>query len=203
MNRGFRLIRAVLALVLVATSPGLLKSQVPASNVSTVPQAKSWSGRLPSLDGRYVLYGVAFEPGVNDSPQLWIQQTFTGTKRLLFNLSRTITAQWAPDSTAFFVNDEFASDGTEAYIYEVPSFNRLKVSQNILAADSSARNYARGHAYFDADGWLGSKRIAVRFHGHTDNSPVTCFEFRYIITRDGTVTKGAEVVGPIGQVPCS
>jgi len=82
-------------------------------------------------------------------------------------------------------------------------FNRLKVSEKILAADPGARRFAYGHAYFDAETWQDSKHIAVRFHGHTDDSPVICFESRYIVTRDGSVTKLAEAFGPLGGVPCS
>jgi len=171
--------------------------------VTVVAQAR-WPGRLPSPDGRYLLYSVPFEQGVNDGPQLWFENLSSKAKQMLFGISRTITAQWAPDSSGFFVNNEFSSDTTAAYIYDARTLERLDVGKAILAAYPDARKFTNGHAYFDIQRWQNAKRVIVVFHGHMDSvSPIVCFESEYNVGRDGSVTRLSDKSGLPGQAPCS
>jgi hypothetical protein len=118
-----------------------------------------------------------------------------------FSISRFITAQWSPDSSAFFLNDEFASDRTDAYLYDVQTLDRLNVGKKIIAAYPNAKKFSRDHAYFEGERWQDAKHVTVRFRGHT-GSPVVCFDSRYIVTRDGSVKKLFETAGPIDRVLC-
>src|SRR4051812_5598873 len=161
-----------------------------------------WSGRLESPDHRYVLYQVPFQEGITNGPQLWLENASSGSKQMLFELSRTITARWTPDSSAFAVNNEYASDGTDAYIYDIPTLSRMNVGEEILAAFPGAKRFAHDHSYFDIQSWQDPKHVLVRFHGHA-GSPVECFDSQYVVARDGKVTKVSEVSGPIGRLPCS
>jgi hypothetical protein len=160
--------------------------------------------RMASPNRRYVLYGVPFKEGFTENPQFWIQDNLSGKKTLLFGLSRTLTARWAPDSSAFAVNDEFSSDTTAAYIYAVPTLTRLNLGEKIIAAYPKDERFTNGHAYFEIEGWKDPKHVTVVFHGHADGeSPMVCFELRYLVARDGSATKLSEVSGLPPKAPCS
>lgn len=173
-------------------------------NIMHLPTNGTWDTRLVSPDTRYVLYGVPFQEGVNDSPQLWLQESSSDRKQLLMKLSRTLSAQWAPDSSAFSINNEFSSDTTNAFIYDVRTLERISVGERILAVDPAAKRFSNGHSYFDIESWPDTKHVIVRFHGHVESeSPVICFDSRYNVSRDGAVTKLSEQSGTPGRVPCS
>src|SRR5436309_5356797 len=64
--------------------------------------------RLASPDGSRTLYGVPYQRGINDGPQLWIEDTRTHQRRLLFDIAGTLSAVWCRDGSAFSVNDRYA-----------------------------------------------------------------------------------------------
>lgn len=149
-------------------------------------------GRLPSPDGRYVLYGQHSDA----APQLWLEDTRSSERTLVLNVSGTARAAWAPDGSAFFANDRQASDTALAYIYDVPGLRRTDVRPLILPADPEAATIAKGHVYFEFEYWRGSQSATVRLHGHTDEPPVMCFDYRYEVTRTGQVDKLSRYVAP-------
>ena len=149
--------------------------------------------RLPSPDGTFVLYG---RTGVN-VPQLWIEDTRTHRRTKLFDIASTLTAGWSTDSAAFYVNDHLASDQEQAYIYDAATLKRLKVGARILAEDAKSRPFSKGHAYFQIERWEGNQEVAVRFFGHTDEPPVTDFDFRYRVSRTGAVKKLSQHTAPV------
>lgn len=155
--------------------------------------------RLASPDGSRVLYGIPYRIGVNDGTQLWIEDTRTRQRRMLIQIEDTLSAAWSPDGKAFSVNDHTASDTTRAYIYDADTLGRLNVADSILKADRDAEPYAQGHAYFDIERWDGPQWVLVHFHGHTDQPPVVCFDFRYRVSRTGTVEKLSQRVVPISR----
>jgi hypothetical protein len=144
--------------------------------------------RLTSPDGRYILYRV-------DIPdQLRIEDTHTHHRQLLISVSSTLSASWSPDGLAFLVQDHWASDSARAFIYDAKTLQGLDLGSSILAADPGVRHFANGHAYFDVDRWEDTQHVFVRFHGHTDKFPVACFDFRYRVSRAGTVEKSSQRV---------
>ena len=148
---------------------------------------------LASPDGSHILYGVFSR--VSDGTQLWIENTRTHRRRMLLMIPDTLFAAWSPDGSAFYVRDHVASDETFSYIYDTDTLRRLDLAARILAFDPAARRFADGHAYFDVDGWQGAGEVTVHFHGHTDEPPpVSCFDFRYKVSRAGTVAKVSERV---------
>jgi hypothetical protein len=145
--------------------------------------------RLVSPDGAHTLYGVPWRSGVNDAPQLWIENMRTGEEHMLLSLGSTLSADWSPDGTAFSVNNHWASDREQAYIYDAGTLQRLNLGDRILAGDPEAKRFANGHAYFEVEHWDGSQYVIVNFHGHTDEAPVRCFDLQYRLNRDGDVEK--------------
>ena len=155
--------------------------------------------RLPSPDGLRVLYGVPYQRGVNDGPQLWIEDLRTHQRNQLLSISDTLGAMWSADGSAFAVLDHSASDSATTYIYDANTLRSLDVAGPILAADPGATRFAEGHAYFDLERWETEERVTIRFHGHTDEPPVTCFDFRYRVSRVGAVEKLSGRVFPIDK----
>jgi len=155
--------------------------------------------RLASPDGSHILYGVPYQSGLNDGPQLWIEDTRTRQRQMLLNIGGTLSAVWASDGKAFSVQDNWASDSARAYIYDAETLQRLDLGGGILSADPGAKRFADGHAYFDLDRWQDAQHVIVHFHGHTDRAPVLCFDFRYRVSRAGSVEKLSERVFPIDQ----
>jgi hypothetical protein len=152
---------------------------------------------LPSPDGEHTLYGVPFQDGKNDGPQLWIKDNSTGASKPVLTGGGTMQAFWSPDGKAFSVNVHWTSDRESAYIYDTETLKRQSVQEDILAADPESRNFTIAHAYFHVERWDGPAHVFVRFHGHTDKAPVQCFEFRYRVSRTGVVEKLSERVDRI------
>ena len=145
--------------------------------------------RLASPDGSHILYGLAYQSGVDSSPQFWIEDTRTHQRKMLLAISGTLSAMWSPDGQAFSVGDHYASDGERTYIYDTDSLVRLDLPGNILAADPGAQRFIEAHAYFTPERWADAQHVVVRFHGHTDEAPITCFDFHYRVSRAGGVEK--------------
>jgi hypothetical protein len=155
--------------------------------------------RLASPDGSRILYGVPYQNRVNEGPQLWVEDTRAHQRKLLLSIGGTLSAVWSADGSAFFVEDHWASDSARAYIYDANTLQRLDLADPILAADPGAERFARGHAYFDLERWDTLQLVIVHFHGHTDQPPVACFDFRYRVSRAGSVEKLSERVFLIDQ----
>ena len=160
------------------------------------------SKRLASPDGSKILYGVPYQKGRNDSPQLWIEDTRTRRRTKLFDIPSTLSAGWSADGAAFYVNDHEGSDGELAYIYDAATLKRIDIAARIQAADPGSRRLATGHAYFRVTGWEGTQQMAVSFFGHTDQQPVLCFTLRYRINKAGVVKKLSQRVTPATATSC-
>jgi len=155
--------------------------------------------RLASPDGFRILYGVPYQSGINDGPQLWIEDTRTHQRNMLLSVGGTLSAVWSPDGSAFSVQDHFASDSARTYIYDANAVRRLDTASLIRVADSSTERLANAHAYFDLERWEGAQNVIVRLHGHTDQPPVVCFDLRYRVSRTGAVAKLSQREFPINN----
>ncbi|MDQ6678947.1 MAG: hypothetical protein M3Z09_16815 [Acidobacteriota bacterium] len=158
--------------------------------------------RLTSPDGSHILYGVPYQPGQNQGPQLWIEDTLSHRRTMVQDVSSTLWAAWFYDSTGFLVEDHRSSDSTRTYIYPVGTLQPHDVASGILAADPSAERFAEGHAYFSVDGWQGTQDFLIHLYGHTDKPPVECFDLRFHVSRDGAVQKRSERVWPVTKSFC-
>jgi len=50
--------------------------------------------RLASPDGSLILYGVPFQKGLNEGPQLWLEDARTGQRQKLLDISDGVAAGW-------------------------------------------------------------------------------------------------------------
>jgi hypothetical protein len=160
------------------------------------------TNKLPSPDGSYVLYGVPHERGINNGPELWLEDIRRGNRKMLHSIGGTLRAAWSPDSTAFYVDDHLASDSTRSYIYEFPGPRRLDIADQIIKADIEANRIAKGHVYFEIEAWDANEAVRVYLHGHTDEPPIGCFDFRYVVSRLGDVKKLSQHVAPATSRGC-
>ena len=176
--------------------------------VALTPAAALGPGeRMVSPNGAYVLFATA--------PQLWLEDTHTHQRRKVLDVTlQTLTLAWAPDSSAFAVNDRFASDIEMAYLYDVKTLERLDLRPRILAAYPDASRFVPGqdtapHSYCHVVRWLDAQHVDVRLHGHTDGvrvgasiRPGDCFELRFRVSRDGAVKDLCRRVLPVTSKAC-
>lgn len=158
--------------------------------------------RVASPDGRWALYGVPYQKGANQAPELWIENLRTHRAQKLLDVADTLRAAWFPDSAQFWVEDHSASDRTQAYIYEPITLRRLDVRRALLSADPSIRPLDQGHRYYNVEN-AGTGVLLINFRGHTDQAPVQCFDARYRVTRAGAVRRLQQRVWPIAGSPGS
>lgn len=152
--------------------------------------------RLPSPNGSRILYGVPYELGRNEGPELWIEDAATHKRTKLLDVPGTLSAGWSADSKEFYVNDHWASDREQAYVYNAATLTRIDLAERILKEDPEIRPYAFDHPYFEVTGWDGPQGVFVRFFGHT-TGPVVCFSFRYRVSLTGAVQKLSQHVAPV------
>jgi dipeptidyl aminopeptidase/acylaminoacyl peptidase len=182
----------------------LLSFQLAASTVPPSKLALPYGPvkKLASPDGSRILYGVETTGSIRQTPELWIEDTRNGHQTRLLSISGTLEAEWSPNSSAFAVNDHRASDSADAYIYDAATLKRTDVADLIRTADHGTERFTNAHAYFVVDRWEGTEQVLVRFHGHTDDAPVVCFDLRYRVSRAGAVQKLSEHVSPITAKLC-
>jgi hypothetical protein len=166
--------------------------------------------RLSSPNGRSILVGTSKRIDLSQecakcfsiSSKLWFEDSLSHARKLILDVSSTASAGWSPEGDAFYVEDHIGSNITEAYIYEAASLNKLDIVDRIFAADPKAKQLASGHAYFNVKRWQDNDNLLVRFTGHTDESPETCFDIRYLVNRSGAVKKLSEHTGTSAEPWC-
>ena len=158
--------------------------------------------RLASPNGSLILYGVPFQKGVNEGPQLWLEDGRTHQRQKLLDISDGVSAGWSPDGTKFYVQDHSSSSSTESYIYDARSLKRVDLGAMIRKSDSSISRFASGHAYLDMERWEDPQTVIVHFYGHTDTPPVVSFDLRYRVKLSGITTKLEQHMFPPGSKSC-
>jgi hypothetical protein len=153
---------------------------------------------VPSPDGTLTLH----EKVSHNARELWIENARTDRQQKLFDVGGTVSAAWSADGSAFYINDHWASDRERAYIYDAATLKRLNIGDRILAEDPRSRPFAVGHNYFEIERWDGTQDVSVKFFGHTDEPPVTCFVFEYRISQSGLVKKLSQHIAPITAKLC-
>ena len=111
--------------------------------------------------------------------------------------------EWAPDSAAFFVNENVASNEGEASLYRASGLKKLDLREAILRNDRSAQRYMDGHSYVRARQWLGDDIALVQLCGHRDEAPEVQFDVRYRVSLDGHVRKVSEKTGAPDMNECA
>lgn len=158
--------------------------------------------RLASPDGSRILYGVPYQSGVNQGPQLWIEDARSHQRQKLLDISDGVSAGWSADGDRFYVQDHSSSSSTESYIYDARSLKRVDLGALVRKSDPGIGRFAAGHAYFDVDRWEGPTAVIVHFYGHTDEPPVVCFDLHYRVSLTGDVVKLEQRTFPPGSTFC-
>ena len=159
--------------------------------------------RVSSPSGRYSLVGFTRQQKMKGkcsqckalSSKLWLDDSVTHVRTLLLEVNRSASSGWSPDGKSFYVEDDFGSNGTESYLYEISGLKKLDIGELIDSSDKVAKSLSGGHAYVRVEHWQDSKSLLVRFQGHTDEAPSTCFDFHYLVSRSGNVKKLSEQTG--------
>lgn len=139
--------------------------------------------QLPSPDGRHIVYGEPYQPGVREAPELWLRHRGRPDRERLLELGSTARAFWFPDSRNFVVIDREASNSMTSYIYDADGRVVLDVRPALLQHDKELGAVANGHFYVEAQRLAEAHTLRVAAFGHTDESPVRCFRFIYKVTR--------------------
>lgn len=166
--------------------------------------------RVPSPTGRFVLFGETRWRDEKDkctqcvpvNSRLWLEDRVSGKHTPLIDVNRAAYAAWSPDGNAFYVEDDFGSNGAESFIYLADSLKKLDLEELILAADSEAKRLISGHAYLQVERWKDSQNLQVRLVGHTDEKSPVCFEKHYLINLIGSVTKISSQTGSTDKSWC-
>jgi hypothetical protein len=158
--------------------------------------------RITSPDGRATLLTGVRSAERSSCPVLQLSTGGSAKPKHVLPICRTALVGWAPDSKAFFVNDDLASDSTVSYVFDVLTLRRTDIAALVKASDPEAMEWSKGHAYFEVERWDGPNVLQVRLRGHTDSTPVRCFVLRYNVTLAGLVRKLSRKVSTYGLSPC-
>ena len=123
-------------------------------------------------------------------------------KRVVMEYNSSGDVNWASDSSAFFVNDQVASNEGDAYIFSTASLSKLDLTEAIFRSDSSTAKVKYGHRYVIARKWMDNGAVLVQLCGHTDDAPVVQFDFRYRVNVTGQVQRLTQKKGPPDREEC-
>ncbi len=201
-NRAiFLIVRGLAALLPVVCVGALTTLILAAAATATVLE---WpfgrASQLSSPDGRHTIYGEPYQPGVRETPELWLRHRDRPERKRLLELTATAKVFWSPDSRHFAIVDRENSSSMTSSIYDTEGRVVLEISPQ--GADKELRTLATGHFYVEAQRFLGPRTIRVAAYGHTDEAPVRCFRFIYSITLGGELTRRSKRVSPATATVC-
>ena len=160
-------------------------------SAATAPAVLDWphgrTSRLPSPDGRHIVYGESYQRGVREGPELWLGHRGRSERKRLLQLGGTAGAFWFPDSRNFVVIDRESSSSMNSYIHDTEGRVTLDIGAALTRYDKDLGAVARGHFYVEAQRLRNGHTLRVAVFGHTDEPPVRCFRFIYTVTRAGEI----------------
>lgn len=156
--------------------------------------------QLPSPDGRHIVYGEPYQPGIREAPELWLRHRGRPERKRLLELTATARAFWSPDGRHFVIVDREASDRMASSVYDSEGRVVLKISPQ--GFDKELGTLATGHFYVEAQRFLDAHTIQAAAYGHTDEVPVRCFRFLYSVTLGGKINRLSKRVSPATATVC-
>lgn len=144
--------------------------------------------RIPSPHGTWTL---VFEcPNDCSERRLWLENSSTRSRKLVGKYDRSLSVSWAPDGRAFFVDDEYGSNGTLSYVYDPTTLKATDLATLIATGDAQETQFLKaGHSYLRAKRWLSSHEVLVVLYGHFDEGPPRGFTIQYRVDLNGQVNK--------------
>lgn len=157
------------------------------SGTSVVHLPRQTMTRIPSPDRHWTLISPAFCSDCDR--RLTLKDNHTRRQRTIKTFNRSLAVSWAPDSRAFFLNDELASDETDAYVYRPRTAKPLDLNRLILVHDPKAHRFLHEHTYFEARRWIDHQAVLVALCGHTSEAPAKQFSLTYRVDLQGSVKR--------------
>lgn len=179
---------ALLLLALLIFTNSSIQCQVRPSGHNVVSLPNGTAARVPSPSGRWTL---VFEcPNDCKERKLWIEDNANHARKLVNNYERSLDVAWAPDGQRFFVNDNYGSNGSLAYVIDPAALKTTDLGMIVTKNDARAKVFLRtGHSYLKAENWLSSHELLVILSGHFDDPPPRAFNIQYRVNLNGTARK--------------
>lgn len=182
-RRATRCKAPLMLIVLVWAAHGAVAAGKPQSNWGTqvCPNYSLRSSTSPN--GSWSVYGT-----LKPSLGVWIVNNQSHQRRFLLDCPDTISVGWSPDSQHFFVNDNWASDETYAFVYDPVSLKRVDLSNLLATAVPNFNTFLDdSHHYLTVERWVNSEQMLVEFRGHFDHYPASPWNRWYQVSLSGTV----------------
>ena len=133
---------------------------------------------IPSPNGRWVLVATPSE-----TRTVTLVDKESQKRALIKEYDRSLQIGWSPDSSAFFLNDAYASNLEDAYVYFIAFGKPVLLNDYVLGHDSEAKSVAKkvDHAYFQVGNWTNAGTLLLEYCGHGGEAPGIQFDFIYKI----------------------
>jgi WD40 repeat protein len=131
---------------------------------------------IPSPNGRWVLIASPSE-----SRTVTLLDKERQKRTLIKEYDGSLQIGWSPDSSAFFLNDAYASNLEDAYVYLIAFGKPVRLSDFVFGHDSEAKSAAKkaDHTYFRVGNWTNGGSLLLEFCGHGGEAPGIQFDFIY------------------------
>jgi len=144
--------------------------------------------------------GLDYSPISGYERALDLKDAVSGREKRIKTYYRSLRVGWSPDSRAFYMNDAFASDREDAYLYWVDKTKAQDLGDLILRRDQEARQLGADHQYFHVYRWADAGAVEVEYCGHTSNAPVRRFDFLYRVGLGQPVADFVRISGEVRPV---
>ncbi len=184
--------RTLLMVTLLVQLPYFSETQAKPVRTPIVELPRGPVTRIPSPNRRWTLI---FEcPDNCRERKLWVEDSSSHARKLVKEYGRSLAIAWAPDSERFFVNDDYASNGSDSYVIDPASLKSTDLVTVIVDNNAEAAKFLKaGHSYVRAKSWLNSHELLVVLFGHFDDSPPRdvpgSFTINYQVSLDGGAKK--------------
>jgi hypothetical protein len=115
--------------------------------------------------------------------RLWMVNNRTLSRKLLIDVQGTARVGWAPSGSAFFLNDDFASDMSGVHLYFPAEDRHFDLGALLDQKFPQDRHFEDGsHHYINGVRWIDADTVLVKRFGHFDryvpggNEFAVCYE---------------------------
>jgi hypothetical protein len=153
-------------------------------------------GSSISPDGSFTLKIKVCQPNQGDcDKRLWLVNNRTNIKKVLIEVQRTALVGWGPSGSAFFLNDDFGSNGSSADMYFPAEGRHFNINELLDKQFPQDRRFEENsHHYIKGVRWISADKLLVRRNGHFDRNVPAGNEFSvcYSVSSTGRATRISE-----------
>lgn len=107
----------------------------------------------------------------------------TSEIRHVKDYGRGVDVAWSPDNAHFLVNDHFASDESDCYIYDRNTLQATRLLTLLVAALPETKKFLQYDPhYLMCESWISNRALVVHFFGWGGDTPNG---FDYLLKYDG------------------